>query len=80
MIQICGITKTKDNEFKITTTTNAIALFIWLDTEIPGRFSENGFQQVTASKEVYFLSDRNISAGELFNSLTVIHYLHNTFL
>ncbi|RZC41640.1 beta-mannosidase-like [Asbolus verrucosus] len=61
-------------QFNITLTTNGIALFVWLDAHnISGRFSENGFLQVTVNKTVQFTSKQPISKEDLVNVLTVTH-------
>ncbi|XP_050296171.1 beta-mannosidase-like [Anthonomus grandis grandis] len=70
-----SVLKTENaNTFEVTLTSDNIALFVWLDSHaVRGRFSENGFMQVSAVKTVEFYSDSDITANELKKSLTVRH-------
>ncbi|XP_075222154.1 beta-mannosidase-like [Lycorma delicatula] len=58
--------------FEVTITTDAVALFVWLDVgNIKGRFSENGFQLVTSEKKINFISWESVTAKELQKALTI---------
>jgi hypothetical protein len=59
--------------FKVTLTAEAIAAFVWLETEMPGRWSANGFVMTEHTKEVTFYADtsqgHHITATRLLKSL-----------
>ncbi|XP_069119569.1 beta-mannosidase-like isoform X2 [Argopecten irradians] len=57
--------------FNVTITTNTISVFVWLDTQIKGRFSDNGFLMVTPKKIVQFLSSQPVNVSDLHSSLSV---------
>lgn len=61
-------------KFIIVTETNAISLFVWLDSvSIRGTFSENGYIQVTPNKSISFVAEKPTSSTELNKVLTVTH-------
>lgn len=79
--QISDIQKTTDSqEFVITISTDAIALFVWIETEISGLLSENGFLLVQSLKNVTFHADVQTNTEELKRSMTVVNLLHENFL
>ncbi|RZC37633.1 beta-mannosidase-like, partial [Asbolus verrucosus] len=64
----------KGTKFEITVTSSGISLFVWLDSHhIRGRFSDNGFVQLTPTKAVTFLSEEATSIEDLKKVITVTH-------
>lgn len=65
--------------FEILISTKAVALFVALDIDIPGQFSENGFHLLEASKYVIFHSDdvTKMSAETFTQQLRVISYYND---
>ena len=60
------------NEFMIQLETNAVAPFVWLEASgIRGRFSDNGFLLMEASKNVMFYAWEPVDVQKLQTSLTV---------
>lgn len=45
------------NEFKIRVTTNSFSPFVWLQTDVDGYFSDNGFMMIGVSKTISFISN-----------------------
>ncbi len=76
-IQITNITtnSSAQNVFNINIETNAIALFVWLDlkenSNIRGRFCDNGFFMFDSKREIQFYSLKPVSIDELKSKLTV---------
>ncbi|KAF5274796.1 hypothetical protein FQR65_LT00379 [Abscondita terminalis] len=67
--------------FDVKISTDVVSLFVWVEVDgIKGRFSENGFLQVTDSKIIQFFSQTSISLTELRRSLSVTHLLDKEFL
>ncbi|EFA06933.2 Beta-mannosidase-like Protein [Tribolium castaneum] len=67
--------------FSVTVSTDAVALFVWLDThEVKGVFSENGFLQVLPSKTVNFTADSRVTLEELQAAVTVTHLSDPAYL
>ena len=61
-----------DGEFTVSLTTDNIAPFVWLEaTGVKGRFSDNGFLLLSASKSFTFYSWEMTTAKELAASLSV---------
>lgn len=58
--------------FTVTVSTDVVALFVWLETDVPGTFSQNGFIMAQPSFEVPFYASQKTTVGELQASLTVI--------
>lgn len=52
-----GDVRSYENAFAVTVTAVAPAAFVWLETQYPGRWSENGFVMTEAAKEVVFYQD-----------------------
>ncbi|KAK4886003.1 hypothetical protein RN001_002274 [Aquatica leii] len=66
--------------FEITIKTDVVTLFVWLDIkDINGRFSENGFLQVTEEKIIQFISTVAISLEKLLQNLSVTHLLNKEY-
>ncbi|CAI9735293.1 betabeta-mannosidase-like [Octopus vulgaris] len=62
----------RNNTFDITLQSSDIAPFVWLEaTGILGRFSDNGFLMINASKSVEFYAWQNVPVDQLKTSLTV---------
>ncbi|KAF0312443.1 Beta-mannosidase [Amphibalanus amphitrite] len=55
----------------VTVAADAPAPFVWLETPLAGRFSDNGFTQLEAEVQVEFLADEPTDSATLFKSLTV---------
>ena len=47
------------------------APFTFLDTTLPGRFSDNGFLMLPGTKKITFFSWDNFAADQLFDTLTI---------
>ncbi|KAK4884761.1 hypothetical protein RN001_001032 [Aquatica leii] len=69
--------RSPDQQFTITISTNEIALFVWLEVNnnIKGRFSDNGFLQITNEKNVTFTPTDYVILDDLIRSLTVTHLM-----
>lgn len=68
-------------EFAVTVTTDVVTLFVWLDSSaVRGRFSENGFLLVQATKTVSFYAEEAITTQVLSGSLQVVNLLDDNFL
>lgn len=48
---------TYENAFAVTVTAQAPAAFVWLETQYPGRWSDNGFLMTDTTKELIFYQD-----------------------
>ncbi|XP_066254951.1 beta-mannosidase-like [Euwallacea similis] len=73
-IKIESVTKASGNVYDITLNSSNVALFVWLDShEIIGTFSENGFLQIEAKREVTFKSEQDTTLEDLKAALTVTH-------
>ena len=46
-----------ENAFAVTVTAQAPAAFVWLETQYPGRWSDNGFLMTESTKELIFYQD-----------------------
>lgn len=55
----------------MTVNTDAVALFVWLETTHPGVFSDNGFLMTAATTEVSFYASEEVTVAELEATLTV---------
>lgn len=51
--------------------TDTVALFVWLETELPGVFSDNGFLMTQEEAQVYFYAVKKVTVEDLKSSLTV---------
>lgn len=70
-----------DREFIVQVTTDAIALYVWIDSPVVGgRFAENGFLLVEEEKEVIFYATAATNEQELYDTLTVVNLLSDQFL
>ncbi|KAH1001112.1 hypothetical protein HUJ04_013364 [Dendroctonus ponderosae] len=77
-VEIVSVSQTGTKTYEITVRSDNIALFVWLDTHaIMGRFSENGFLQVEATRTVSFHSDQDTNVEELQAAITVTHLKHS---
>lgn len=65
--------------YEIEISSDKIALFVWLESSIDGRFSENGFLQNTPSKMVRFYPESNTSSDEVLKSLSITNLLDKEF-
>ncbi|TRY71911.1 hypothetical protein TCAL_00176 [Tigriopus californicus] len=65
--------------FEILISTESVALFVALDTPISGRFSDNGFHLLNASKSVIFHVDNgsDMSVEQFTKQLNVISYYND---
>jgi beta-mannosidase len=76
-IEITKITtnSSAQNVFNINIETNAITPFVWLDSKqnsnIRGRFSDNGFFMFDTNREIQFYSSKPVSIDELKSKLTL---------
>ncbi|KAI0212268.1 hypothetical protein LSAT2_002827 [Lamellibrachia satsuma] len=72
-LKVSNITKVDTQMLSFTLTTDAIAPFVWLDTQgIMGRFSDNGFIMVEPVKVLSFYAwDKPIYIDEFHRCLTV---------
>ncbi|KAK4290007.1 hypothetical protein Pmani_037073 [Petrolisthes manimaculis] len=61
-----------DWTFTVTVNSDAVALFVWLETDVSGVFSQNGFVMTESQMEVLFYADQETTTGELQASLTVM--------
>lgn len=67
-------------EFEILIETDEIALFVWIEaTNIEGKFSDNGFLQVTKKKSVRFFPVRAVLISDLEKALSFTNLLDNQF-
>lgn len=51
---------------------DAVALFVWLETDVPGVFSQNGFVMTQSDMEVSFYAAQETTNEDLRASLTVM--------
>lgn len=51
--------------------TDAVAMFVWLETELPGVFSDNGFLMAQEEAQVYFYAANEVTLEDLSSSLTI---------
>lgn len=62
-------------KFEIVIKTDKVALFVWLDVKgVNGRFSENGFVQVSETKTIYFKTDNKLSENDIRSKLSITAY------
>uniref|UniRef100_T1J4G7 beta-mannosidase n=1 Tax=Strigamia maritima TaxID=126957 RepID=T1J4G7_STRMM len=60
------------SDFKLEVTTDAVAPFVWLEAfGIQGRFSDNGFLLVNATKTIIFHSWQNATKSDISSSLSI---------
>ncbi|CAH0385284.1 unnamed protein product [Bemisia tabaci] len=59
-------------KFTIHLQTNRLAAFVWLETTIPGRFSDNGFMMIEPTMQLNFTADAEIDSEDLQNNLSVM--------
>ncbi|KAJ8985911.1 hypothetical protein NQ317_010668 [Molorchus minor] len=81
-VEIGSVKRISDDEeiYEINITTDKIALFVWLESgAIRGKFSENGFLQVTSERTVYFYSEESTSEDELKQVLTITNLLDKQY-
>ena len=74
-LQISEVTgpRLPDNTtYDIHLTTDNIALFVWLESEIDGVFSDNGFPLTYPSTQVQFTARQKTSADKLLGAVQVI--------
>ena len=74
--QIKSITGPKDTQhsnqtFSVSVKTDAVALFVWLETDRPGMFSDNGFVMTQEEAELSFYAAEEMTVEDLQSSLTV---------
>ncbi len=55
---------------------NSVALFVQLDSDLEGVFSDNGFMMVKPRKKITFRTSRPRSLGEVKRSITVMSYFN----
>ncbi|KAL4228617.1 hypothetical protein ACF0H5_011667 [Mactra antiquata] len=72
-IKITNVQATsKPNEFTLTLTTDALAPFVWVDTNnVKGRFSDNGFLMYQKTMTLTFYAWETVDVNTLTNSLSV---------
>ncbi|XP_017784004.1 PREDICTED: beta-mannosidase isoform X2 [Nicrophorus vespilloides] len=73
-VRIRSINQVTAEKFSIQIETNAIAAFVWLQTDIQGSFSRNGFIMVDKICEVFFIGSTTVH--ELKTSINITHLKH----
>ncbi|XP_044264654.1 beta-mannosidase-like [Tribolium madens] len=80
-IESVGTVDLLNKIFDVTVSTDAVALFVWLDShDVRGVFSENGFLQVSPRKTVNFTADSAVPLKELQAAVTVTHLRDPAYL
>ncbi|RXG68427.1 Beta-mannosidase [Armadillidium vulgare] len=69
-VQIANVSGGK-NQFKILLKTDAVALYVWLETDYEGVFSDNGFIMTTKTQIIIFESNSTISVEDLRKNIRV---------
>ncbi|KAK9882762.1 hypothetical protein WA026_023184 [Henosepilachna vigintioctopunctata] len=81
-IEIVGVTSLKHidkRNFTIVLKSSNIALFVWLEClGVTGRFSENGFHQITETKTIYFATEEDTDVETVKKNLFVSNLLSVT--
>jgi len=70
-IEITAVEKKREGEFIITLRSQQTALFVWLETKIPGRFSDNGFLLTEGLHKKMFFAWTDVHVDMLSSSLYV---------
>lgn len=71
-VTISDVSQDSAREFTVTVSTNAIALFVWLESaDILGRFSDNGFLMLTPKTTLKFYAWQEVDYATLHASMTV---------
>ena len=60
------------NEYEINLTTEEIALFVWLETEVAGVFSDNGFHMIESKKTIKFQAREPTDLEKVNDSITIM--------
>lgn len=72
--QIDSVLKSKTDEiYEIQISSDATALFVWLESTIEGRFSDNGFLMNIPVVKINFYPDIVTNAEEVQKSLIITH-------
>eukprot|EP00898_Chlorokybus_atmophyticus_P005444 jgi/Chlat1/5900/Chrsp4S06244 len=61
-----------DKKLVVIVCSEAVALFVWLETPLAGHFSDNGFLMHSPVRQLAFVADAKVSMDELKSSLTVM--------
>ena len=71
-LQISDVSKTSEDEYRISLTTDAVAPFVWLEAlGIKGRFCNNGFLMFQQKESVMFYAWQQTDVRTLKESLTI---------
>ncbi|KAL1122811.1 hypothetical protein AAG570_003137 [Ranatra chinensis] len=70
-VKIKRVDSRMDYEAVITLQTDRIALFVWLEADIPGIFSHNGFHMLEPKKQVVFTSYHPLNVQQFISHLKV---------
>lgn len=63
------------NEVKLVLKTDKIAPFVWLETEEPGQFSDNGFTLIQETSSVVFSNRGKVIDLKRFMNSLIVHSL-----
>lgn len=73
ILQIQSVQLKENKVFTIIISSDNIAPFVWIEANgISGRFSDNGFLMVTASRTIEFYAWQDISVDDLSQNLAVM--------
>jgi beta-mannosidase len=78
-LKIESIKSLNDSHFEIILSSDAIALFVWLDLNINnffGKFSDNGFHMTSPNKKIIFMTPSKVTADYLRENLKVISLMN----
>ncbi|CAL1548011.1 unnamed protein product [Lymnaea stagnalis] len=70
-VQIASVQQLGPYTFEITISSDIVALYVWISTDISGYFSDNGFPAVSAFSTVKFYATEDVSLAELNARLRV---------
>lgn len=52
---------------------------MWLEANVKGEFSENGFFMITPTKNIVFHTEQPVDGNKLMETLTVTHLLDSQY-
>ncbi|KAB7502365.1 Beta-mannosidase, partial [Armadillidium nasatum] len=70
-VKIVNLSKTGKNQFSILLKTDAVALYVWLETDYEGVFSDNGFIMTKKTETIFFKSNSPLSVKNLRKNISV---------
>ncbi|XP_059150316.1 beta-mannosidase-like [Physella acuta] len=70
-VKISTVVKLGNNTFEIEVTSDVIALYVWISSDVLGLFSDNGFPMFTSTVKVMFKSVDDVSLPQLMSRLRV---------